>query len=329
MKSLDLSTIPINVIHRKSKFPGYGYIAKAGVTICNRLGDDYTYCGFSFNSSKENAIKIAKNEVLERVLATTHFNFEYGDYKELYLAKSWPNGINFKHFHRSEIFLGEINNNLLDASGLAFNHNEDDAVIHAICELLERNYLVKIWYLNSLLIKIEGLQNNIDKYSIDYFTLSNRNSLPFILVIIKDCKSKTWLCGSAVALSYEKALEKAFNEACLLQDSMISNDNGYCYSEQTRERLMSLKKPLYFDIRQSFVNEKIESSIEWNFIKNQNWTKYDCSKLLDKTFIQLFVLPIYNDGTNFVMRAISQNVYKIRHARLTLNRPNIPFDPFC
>lgn len=316
--------LPIKTLITPSTQTTKRFLARSGICF-NRDRHNVCVYGFGLDEDKEKATRSSQFEALERLYATQSFHKNDTTFLG-YLLQS-PN--TYRVFHASEILIGSgLGNkrNRVDANGLGCHHNLQQAIQHALFELIERHLLSEIWYGGATLSEIrEHTIIHNEPLDLRFYSLSAFD-IPFVIAILSDLDKGIWVLGSALRATFSDAMMHAMNEACMLLESSFIG--GVAYSHDIEARLSSLKNKEYSQKRHVFLQKKVVTcDTTISFLQKI----YSLDEIIEKTLHNhlIWVVKILeNTSWISVVRVIctaAQNPRWLRDSRLKYHL----FDPFC
>ena len=303
-------------------------ISDGASSIRDKQGVAHHFFGHAAGYDLQEVINRSCYEVLERMLA---FAPSYSTCKlqEGFLAKTI-----FAEFVREKLIppesiLVRTENQLASASGLSLHSNLDLAIQHALYELIERDILCKVWYLDYKLyqIKIEPLN---DEYFIEYYSVINV-SFPFILAIVKSKNHSIMYCGSRCSANWEYSLQKAKEEALLLVTNMLCRQKNSTVGNRldTVNRLNTLFGETAAK-QEKYLASKLHPTLKYTHFEDTNFESiiYEYVKDLDL----LYIAELRKWGDFYLVKAFSDELLTKPLVRLMVENHQIatvPPDPFC
>jgi len=318
-----LTNIPLKTIVKQSTHIENHFLAKSGISFRNSDNQLAHVYGFGSHSNKNKAMVASKFELLERLYATY-------DLHEVSSPSSYKIFQGFLHsdfkikmeFDSSEVLLdAKMEENLTDANGLGCHHFFPLAVRHGLFEVIERHLLANIWYNDYQLFSLGKsiiLKKNL---RLRYYCLANAN-IPLAIAILDKLEDGVWILGSCVRLPFRDALTHAKNEAVMLLESAISQ-NEQAYSKEMDHRLDSLKDIKFSLAREIFFQSKVIGKID------SLDCKFSISSMIRSTLNEnsLWVVPLHSSNKLNVVRIIDKTAKNPRWLRI--EKSEIPLDPFC
>ena len=324
-----IESVPVKTIVRKSKISPFYWIAKSAVQFKNWLGQSVLVHGFSCNSDEAKAIHLSRMEIFERLFA--HYDFVK---KDILQWVDWPQKDFTGDILPEEVLLGPMPsgpmNSKLDASGLSWHKNVEEAEKHALLEIIERHLLCKWWYGDLKLKKMEETIELSDDLFIEFATVDLLKPIPFVIAVISHRLNYTWLCGSSVRTSFQLAKEKAKNEALMLLDGILCGDETNLNpNKETSAILLSLRDPdasqkrrYYYEVNLSGQEYKGEPlpTVEMSVDEICKWT------LGEEAEIKSVVIRDNEEGS--LVRVLCSSALKVKEMRKIAKYDKL-LDPFC
>lgn len=319
-----IHNIPISTIIKKHPLDKSLFLAVSGSAYVDKNTKEIFY-GYSAMDDYELAVKISRNEVLERMFAMRTFDENKNEkYFETYLVN---NNTKVSTISKDDIFLRENSEHGFysnSASGLSLHVGLNEAVEHGLFEIIERDILGRIWYEDQFITNAFNNENLKDDFFIEYYTVVE-NNIPFILSVVKSKNNNIIFCGSSVARSLSLAKEKARNEAMYLFYNYLSNNVKYgignnpdslnrmksLYDENAINKIVHLSKKTK---QLNYINKSLNSSTK-KLMKLYNIKEFAKYVVLNK-FEDLILVKV------FCKNLKSKNEYRLKY-------PNDLADPFC
>ncbi|MFN7094686.1 MAG: YcaO-like family protein, partial [Burkholderiales bacterium] len=292
------------------------------------------FLGGAFSTNQEQVMLVAKAEVLERLLATYDLNSKRIDKSPLYESWLWPEKCFDRMVHASHVILGDMPAFKAfhpDASGLGYHSNREQAVKHAIYEILERHILCLIWYGNLPLFHVDTTWLS-NEFTCDFYTPAFADFIPFILTVIKSKKETVFMCGSALSDHFNKAKEKSFYEAAMLLEDFLAKRSGICHASLSRKKILALADPHFFKLRSQFIEQKRCATIAWQRIDMLKMEEDKIGELLGISELKISYVFLHENPQQYVVRAFFPQLKTLASERLKQplkGKHNIPFDPVC
>ena len=292
------------------------FIARTGV-YSKYPGSDakHFFGGFSCKNDPEEAKKVSVFEVAERILATYYFSIpEMRD--DYYPLQSIFDGSALGVVKADDVLIGSVphnKNNYTDAVGLGFHLDKQKAINHAVCELLERHVLGKIWYENNQIVEL--LQDSCGEFIYTAFTIQTNEILPFAMSVMRN-KACNILC---VGASFEGSMQEAINKSkceviMLIHDVLAKKSNAHMENVSSKKRMLSQSDPEISLLRQHYL-----SSITHK--KNID-LRYDVQLNLKKTLATLNAphneigyCALHESAHGHLIRAVSMGLISLREYR--------------
>jgi len=315
--------VPIKTLLSSSKYSQGHFLAKSGICFKSMEKENYIY-GFGFNEISEKAKKASQFEALERLYATRAFHQNIEHFEGHSLEAPNKNKI----FHPSEVLISNLSTfttKSADANGLGCHYNIDQAINHAILELIERHLLAEIWYENGSVFEIkEKALIHQDGWHIRFYT-SFSSDVPLAIAVLMNLDENVWVLGSAIRESLLQSIEHATNEAFMLLESTFL-EKGIAYSDDVEKRLSSLKDKNSSQARKEFFQTKTS-------MKNKPLDltkKYSTKEIIRKSLKDnpIWIVPLFKAISINVVRAMCNFAKNPRWFR-GLCSELIPSDPFC
>lgn len=325
---MNFESIPIRSSLRASKIPNGYWMAKSAVKFINWQDQPTLIHGFSFRKDKNESLFISRMEVFERLFAC--HDFVQSSTLESY---QWPDRTHLCKIPAEQVLLGSspgFPNAKFDASGLGWHTVLEKAEQHAILEVIERHLLCHIWYYDLQLVGLGKMEQLSDDLYLEFATVEADIPLPFILAIISDKKDACFVCGSSIGLNSREAKKKAMEEAFMLLDGVLHQDNVLLNPNlKTQGRLLSLRNPLVSKTRHLYYNSKISRNMEWNnyFSNCLKNLKQICENIF-KSSLNIRCVLLCENGEGCLVRAICPAAMMLKEIRIKY-RSNVPPDPFC
>jgi hypothetical protein len=156
------------------------------------------------------------------------------------------------------------------------------------------------------------------------FTLTSL-SIPFAVVVIDNKQEGIWALGSAFRDSMSDAIKHAQHEAMMLiESSMI--DNGFSYSEEIEQRILSLRNREISRLREDFLQSKISESAKLSDVIVIN----GCADTAQHIFgwrDNIWVIDLIKCAELNVVRVLCPQAQNPRWHRQ--ENAEVPYDPFC
>jgi len=316
--------VPLKTIISSSAQSSGHFLAKSGIFVKSGQHNTYVY-GFGFNEVKENAKRASQFEALERLWATYAFHQD----KKNFIGYSLKTPNECRIFSPSQVLIGSVltsEEKSADANGLGCHPAIDQAVNHAVLELIERHLLAEIWYEDGLVFEIkEKALIREDGWQVRFYT-SLGIDVPLAIAIVSNTDKSVWVLGSALRESLSQSSEHAKNEAFMLLESAFF-ENGTAYSKDIEKRLLSLKNKNYSHAREDFFRAKVSNKNKQIDVTSKIYsTREIVEKVLGDNSI--WIVNLFNDVRISVVRAIcdfAKNPRWFRH----LQSGFPPLDPFC
>jgi hypothetical protein len=303
-------------------------VSDSAASIRDKQSIPHHFFGHAAGYDLQEAIHRSCYEAMERILAFSS-SFSERTLQEGFVAKTiFSNEVQEKKFP-AELLLVRTDNLLSSASGLSLHSNKSLAIEHAIYELIERDLLCKIWYLNYQLYQLQNEQID-NTYFIEYYTVVNI-SIPFVLAIVKSKTTPIMYCGSRCSASWELSLKKAREEALLLITNLL------CRQKDGREgnRLDTID-------RLNTLYGETAAKQEEHLLSKLSPTQYN-NDLIDTNFEQiiseyfkslnlLYVAELRKRGNFYLVKAFSDELITkplVRVMAQNNQTPVVPPDPFC
>ncbi len=219
--------------------------------------------GFSCKPSRDAAIFVAPFEVAERLLATYYFStpqLRDSEYAVLSVNTHEPRG----SLKAENVILGPTvahPKNDLDAVGLGFHGDMRKAIQHAVCELIERNILARIWYEQLPIVKLLECQLENTGYVLSAYSVSCCKAFPFVMATIHDGECNFLCLGASVSCFFSTALERATAEAIMLVDNILQKKTLLnIENEVSRARMVSQSDPAISLQRKNYLSQLCTAS---------------------------------------------------------------------
>lgn len=320
------------------------YLAKsATILVDNQTHEQFYFCGGAIRSNIDEALKISRFEVLERVLAMPQIHHEKiskgggFDTFEFLTGRKLPDASPREVLlyakdaieQREQSYMLNVD---VTANGLAIHTNPTLAIEHAAFELIERHISCNIWYDNHTFIIAIGNEKNLpDGYSLTNYTLFTVPSIPYVLSIIRDREGHVFLTGSAVRKSLASACIAAELEALMTLENVINKwDSKFANMYDSLEIVNSLSGELAMKRLKHFQNKIIERTDKLRYT-DTNLT-LTVEKIVEGVFNEpnlLTISVIFHSFGVFLVRARSPEALQKRKLRLQFQNSMIPLDPFC
>lgn len=305
--------LPIETHERKGVLKKDFFFVKARLefTIGN---NDVVLIGSSYGNHRTNCLTRAKNEIIERfyshkfVLSNTSFNSRC-------FVLTQPK--QYKIFKKEQVAIGYV----ADATGLAFNIKEE-AETHAICEIIERHWLTKVWYDNEPLNLIEFQE--FQDHNLMVLSLANYD-VPLIIAIIIDKDRNLLLCGSGVKKNFETSKIHSLNEVYMLYEGYLEITENNCFPiTKSHSRILSLSSDI-FRLQENHLHSLIISKHSI-LSANKNYALLEIISKSKLTASDFFIIDFYKFENKSVVRAINTNTLSLKATRE--GRKNFFGDPF-
>ncbi|MDR3503880.1 MAG: YcaO-like family protein [Legionella sp.] len=303
-------------------------VSDSAASIRDKHSISHNFYGHAAGYDLQEVIDRSCYEAMERMLAFGP-SFSERTIQDGFLAKTiFSNEVQEKKIP-AEFLLVRTENSLSSASGLSFHSDKNLAIEHAIYELIERDILCKIWYLDYQLYKIKNEPID-DSYFIEYYAVAN-SSIPFVLAIVKSKINPIMYCGSRCSASWEISLKKAREEALLLITNLL------CRQKEGREgnRLDTINRldTLYGETaakQEEHLLSKISASQNNTYLIDTSF-KQVISKYL-KDLNHLYIAELRRWGNFYLVKAFTDELLTKPLVREMVQKnkiPAVPPDPFC
>jgi hypothetical protein len=303
-------------------------ISDSASSIRDKQSIPHRFFGHAAGYDLQEVIHRSSYEVLERMLAFSP-SFPVSTIQEGFLAKNiFSDKIQEKRA-TAESILVRTENSLSSASGLSLHIDLDLAIQHAIYEIIERDILCRLWYLDYKLcpIKNENLGNN---YFIEYYTIANI-SIPFVLAIVKSKDNAIMYCGSRCSASWEYSLKKAREEALLLITDLLcrQRESKEGNSLETINRLDTLFGEVAIEQEKHLMSRLYPRQVSYAF-QDTNFKQIISRYFKNLDF--LYVAELRSWGSFYLVKAFSEELLTKPLVRAMVKNNTIPItppDPFC
>lgn len=325
---LEIEKIPIRFSWFHHPLDPNLIVSDSAASIRDKQSISHNFFGHAAGYDLQEVIHRSCYEAMERMLAFSP-SFSERMIQDGFLAKTiLSNEIQEKKIP-AELLLVRTENSLSSASGLSLHSDKNLAIEHAIYELIERDILCRIWYLDYQLYKIKNEPID-DIYFIEYYAVVNI-SIPFVLAIVKSKTNPIMYCGSRCSASWGISMEKAREEALLLITNLL------CRQKDGREgnRLDTINRinTLYGETaakQEEHLLSKL-STVQNNVeLTNTNF-KQIISKYL-KNLNHLYVADLRQWGSFYLVKAFSDELLTKPLVREMVQNniiSSVPPDPFC
>ncbi|MGQ3722716.1 YcaO-like family protein [Natrialba aegyptia] len=241
----------------------------------------------------------------------------------------WPSGKPVASANPDDVLISnnapqqlDIDNN---ANGLAHHATLDDAVRHAICELVERHLFTQVWWSDYPLIETTSPTVAPD-YRVECYRPAT-DRIPFCLAVVKSESEDLWVCGTAVDFSMTAARRHAVEEACMLAENYIRGMTELIFQEdqEKAKRLKSIASPLSQDRSKHLI-----SRIRTDIADPPEPLHTDSVEKLVSTVVgdaSILITPLWDSSNRTVVRARSPDLNSVREVRKN-NNEQAPMDPF-
>lgn len=316
-----LTDIPIKTIVRPSRVKSGFYVAKSALSFSNWNGNQVILGGYSYGRNKEKCSLISKFEVQERLFA--HYDFHLG--KQKFTGVNLQDIEKEKDFEPSKILIGELPriNGVIEsssASGLSFNFELNKSIKSSVHEIVERHLLCEAWFQKRIKIYLlKQYTNVIEDFALKIYTVPY---IPLCISFIHSPTKKIIFSGSSFSHSRLFSAIKSSYEAMMLLDSYIENENQYCHSPATKERLNNLNERDFYPYIMDRINDISYLNYK-NIHSNQNCYHEFMNKLRD----HIYIIPIVSMSNINVMRAYSDFLLSLKRCRADFSEA-IRYDPF-
>lgn len=304
-------------------------ISDSASSIRDKEGISHQFFGHAAGYVLQEVIHRSCYEVLERILA---FGPSYSDIElhKGFVARPVIDDLLVEEkILPSEAILVRTKNKESTASGLGIHTDRVLAIEHAVYELIERDLLCRLWYLDYQVCKIKN-ELLKDGYYIEYYTVID-TFIPFVLAVVKSTNNPIMYCGSCCSSNWDLSLEKARAEALLLvadalcrkRDSIIGN------RLDTINRLNTLYGEMAEKQEEHLANKLRHSNIVYQF---NNTCFKDIVHEYFKNTNYLYIAPLRKWGKFHLVKAICENILTKPKVRLMVENNIIPAvipDPFC
>lgn len=328
---MKLKKIPVQTATRTSKLPKGYWLAKSMVIFKNWVGKEIIVHGFAFKKSKEEAIFVSQCEIYERLFACYDFLPE-----NTFTLLRWSDGSIINKLSPNEVILGPSPGHEVskyNASGLSWHSCTKNAREHSILEIIERHFLSKIWYQKQKLVPIFGKEWLNAMTSIEYYTLKNNTLIPFVLAVTSHKDDSFWLCGSAVSNSFCHSKEKSREEALMLLDGILCNDNVKLNpNKKTAKRVLSLRNPKNSINRKTYFNHLVQKNENELHVETNLTAVIKTDDIILNCFghnAEIGYVILKNDNDGCLVRTICKNAILLGDMRRANQHSFIPEDPFC
>jgi len=325
---LEIEKIPLRFSWFRHPFDSDLIISDSASSIRDKQGVSHHFFGHAAGHDLQEVINRSCYEVLERMLSFAP-SYPTSKLQEGFLAKTIFAEVTHEKLIPAESVLVRTESNLASASGLSLHINLDFAIQHAIYELIERDLLCRLWYLDCKLyqIKIEPLN---DEYFIEYYAVLN-GSIPFVLAVVKSKKHPIMYCGSRCSANWEHALQKAKEEALLLVTDMLCRQK----KSNVGNRLDTINRLNLLSGEIAAKQEEHLASKLHPAINNTRLEDTDFESIVSEYFKKpdrLYVAELRTWGNFYLVKALSEEVLTKPLVRLMVENnelPTVPPDPFC
>jgi hypothetical protein len=309
---LEIGKIPIRFSWFHHPLDPNLIVSDSAASIRDKQSIPHNFFGHAAGYDLQEVIHRSCYEAMERMLAFSP-SFSERTIQDGFLAKTifW-NEIQEKKIP-AELLLVRTESSLSSASGLGLHSDKNLAIEHAIYELIERDILCRIWYLDYQLYKIKNEPID-DIYFIEYYTVVNI-SIPFVLAIVKSKTNPIMYCGSRCSASWGISLEKAREEALLLITTINRLNTLYGETAAKQEEHL-LSKLSTSQNNTDLINTNFKQIIS-TYLKNLN---------------HLYVAELRQWGTFYLVKAFSDELLTKPLVRKMVQNntiPSVPPDPFC
>lgn len=304
------------------------YRAEVGSVIIDQKGQRHQFFGYSAKPEPQIATHVACCEVLERMLATRQFH-SGTTLRNGFWGLEIFSGSDLEPANPRDVLIRENVKNLEmkpSASGLGLHLNWNEAIEHAIREILERHLLMSIWYEGLDIFPIGPVEYLPHGYELQVFGISNE--IPFSIAIISNPNIEVFFSGSAVGKNFSTAITKSRSEALHQSSNYLEREwpptegNHQDSIDRVRDLVGAPALLRHLHIASRFSLQKLSVSTE----------DFDARTVLKKLLPETKEAYAYRLGEweQFkAVRVIIPNALTKNQARAKHHLYDCPPDPFC
>jgi len=319
--------VPVRQRVTEAVLPEGYYLARSLLKYTDRNGQPSRLPGFSFGTEEEQCRQVSGYEAIERLAATYDFQSTIADRDTSVPGHEWQSGQSTTvPFERVLIQNNappalDIDN---DATGLAYHHNRENAIIHAICELLERALFARIWWQDESLCEVGEAENVGCDYTFRKYCIDAVPVPPFVLGTISNTTERVWLCASALNRNPQAAVEHAKEECCILLDNHFSDKEDLVFqSDPAKERRLRSIQSEQSSARRGHIREKRTGTVdtfEPTGPLEDVFDTFDIERNID-------IATLWEDNEHCVVRATCDDIEGVHEVRQS-SQGDVPPDIF-
>lgn len=319
--------VPVKQHVTEAVLPNGYYLARSLLEYTDRNGQPNRLPGFSFGRDREQCRRVSGYEAIERLAATYDFQSAVLNRNTSVPGHEWQTG-KFTTVPFERVLIQNNAPSTLaidnDATGLAYHHDREAAISHAICELLERALFARVWWKDESLLEIgdgEGLGRG---YTFRKYCIDAEPVPPFVLGTVSNTDEHVWLCGSALDQDPQAAIEHAKEECCMLLDNHFSdNDDLVFQSDTAKERRLQSMQSDQSSARRDHIRAKCSGSVaafEPASLLVDVFDTFDFARNVD-------IATLWEDDNHCVVRATCDDIQGVHEVRRNSNA-DVPPDIF-
>jgi hypothetical protein len=319
--------IPVRQRVTEAVLPDGYYLARSLIEYTDRNEQPNRLPGFSFGRDREQCRRVSGYEAIERLAATYDFQSAVLNRDTAVPGHKWQTG-KFTTVPFDRVL---IQNNApselaidTDATGLAYHHDREAAISHAVCELLERALFARIWWQDESLLRIGDGEDVGRGYTFRKYCVDAEPTPPFVLGTVENPDERVWVCGSALDQRPEEAIEHAKEECCMLLDNHFSdNENLVFQSDTAKESRLQSMQSNQSSARRDHIRAKCSGSVTAFHPDGSLADVFDTFDLVRNVDIA----TLWEDDSHCVVRATCDDITGVHEVRRNSDA-DVPSDIF-